>query len=150
MKVVYLNVTSWAGRLSYAAHWYGRLTTWVDNDCISEDVTYRLNKEDADRLNDSHPYSHAKEGHDSSRFFSYSSVIEYAVQQWKTHWPDAEVLLLGESSVLDPMEVLAGPIEIYVRGDEIVKQCYATGYYDADELTAEHKELRAQWRELIE
>lgn len=148
MKIAYLNVTSWVGRLAYAEHFYGRLTYERQD----EEVLHTITAEEAERLNgdklcDERDY---EEGSECSRFFTHEGVVKAALEQWQTHWPDAEVLLLGEPCVLDPTEVLAGPDSFMTEGNEIVKLCYSTGYYDADELTAEHKELRQRWRNLLE
>lgn len=148
-RVVYLTLTTWteSSCVAWAEHWYGRLHQRLPKQCDSTcDVTHKLTRKEARHLNEGDPTAPPyKTGDESGRFFDRQSVIDAALAQWKEHWPDADILILGEQSCLDPQEVLAGPEPLKSDINAIVEWCHSTGYYDAMQLNDEHKALRRDW-----
>lgn len=147
-RVVYLTLTTWAESscVPWAKHWYGKLERCHEimrvYCVLTEKDAKRLNEDDGENDPTAWPY---KAGEQSGRFFSRDAVIKAALDCWQKQWPDADILILGDPLTLDPQEVLAGPEPLKSDINAIVERCHSSGYYDALQLTDEHKVLRRDW-----
>jgi len=147
-RVVYLTLTTWteSSCVAWAEHWYGRLKQRRSGHERCHEVDYVLTAKDAKSLNEGDPTAPPyKAGERSGRFFSREAVIKAALECWQEHWPEADILILGDPLTLDPQEVLAGPEPLKSDINAIVEWCHSTGYYDAMQLNDEHKALRRDW-----
>lgn len=116
-RVVYLEISSYIGLSPGASHFYGRLTRGGGDDHI--DLVYSLSEKQATEINKTYRRLYpgddlllVRPGQKYSGFFSKEAIIKQAKKEWKKHYPDGELLILGRSSVADPQHVLEGPTEI--------------------------------------
>ncbi len=118
LKLVHVEISTFAGSAINAEHYYGRMC--VDEIGNYEDIeiegpmtqkvaTY-LNKKDGVRWGNS--YAYHKKGGMTNRFDTENEVRERAIQIWKEHFPEADLLLEGNSCHVCPKRALDGPADI--------------------------------------
>jgi len=143
-KVIHLEITTWAGMSIGAIHYYGKLVGEDEQGEykkveVEKGMTARearaMNKLDGTR-------GLYKAGSTTSRFDRREQVIERALEIWKDHFPEGEILLIGSSSTVDPQEVLVGPEELKTVVNAWVKQ------YE-DEYEGYPDEIYQRWRKLM-
>jgi hypothetical protein len=142
--ICYLRITSWAGRVSGAEHWYGKLSGPHKHE---HEVQYTLTQAEADRLNvDGLDYA---AGEESRRFCSKEALIEVALACWQQHFPEARLLIEGNASTIEPQPVLAGPPDIAARINQLWRECEELGWWDGDEAACEACKARSdEWKHI--
>ena len=118
-NIVFLTISSFVGGGVGAKHYYGRLRHLQGGD--NPDVTYKMTKAEADLFNGRKKLGYRK-GEESTRFSSRRKVINAAKRQFKIHFPKAAVLVLGETGVVEPQEILVGPREFKDRINRLAKR----------------------------
>lgn len=150
--VVYLTLTTWKDFSFGAQHWYGRLNG--KNPKKEVRVSKVVDQAMADALNvdyeDNLPLASLggeyKVGDTSERLFSREEVIEAARAMWKTEFPNARILVLGEYCV-DPELILEGPSPFIEEANALFKEAEAAGFWEGDEKVM--KEVCAKWDILL-
>lgn len=128
MKAVYLEITSWVGTAINAEHWMGCLQFRGASDI---ELTHPLTSGEARRLTvksrGAIPY---EKGEMSEKFESKQQLIDCAIASYKTHFPDADMLVLGRRAILDPQPVLDGPEPVKSQINAMVARAEVIDYYD--------------------
>ena len=132
-----LEITSWSGISAGAQHYYGSLHGGVDEEYRSVRVCRRLSAESARKLNaqrdrgDDAPGFAA--GMTTECFDSEAHVRITARRQWRKLFPNAVVLLEGQSAVCDPQRCIAGPPAVRRAINAFVAEAEKVGWYEGDE-----------------
>lgn len=131
ISFVYLELAIWPdGR-----HYYAKLVC-----AASHRDTYNLEHNITDYqardMNKRDGTSNWKRGMLSARFMSREEAIATAKKVWRKWKPDAKVLILGSSAVLDPQPVLVGPKAYKAKVNRMVELLEKIGGYEGDRLEA--------------
>ncbi len=144
----HLEITSWAGRVVDAVHFYGRLRV-PDQEEITVERTLTvaeaadLNRDERRRGEVSGSYS---PGSVTGRFKTEEQVIECAIAYLKANHPEIEWLLNGCSYVLDPQPVVMGPEPLKTELNALVAAAEANDWWEGDENTM--SDISKRWRTL--
>lgn len=110
-RICYLKITSFSGLSLGATHYYGALQC---GDCETE-LEHRLTRREAiaynkveRRIKPNGTFIY-REGQKTRGFTSENDIIELAIETYKKHFPNAEILLLGERGYHEPCRVLDAP-----------------------------------------
>ncbi len=110
MKIVYLSISSWQGISIGATHHYGKLHFNYD----VEDVVLKrtLSKKSAEELTKIHsrmsmPIEY-EEGEETNSWNGVQSIVEHAKTVYKKHFPEADVLVIGDHCDCEPKEWVDG------------------------------------------
>ena len=148
-EIVFLTVSSWRGVSIGAQHYYGRLSLIEGSQ--SFDVVYKLSKEDAEHFNNFWSLEGSKEligyeeGEETSRFRSEKKLITAAKRQFRKHFPNAKVLVLGDRGVVEPQPILVGPRQFKSEINKLAKRAKEIDYWEDNE---EMQMLCAKWQQL--
>ena len=112
-QIVYLEITSWYGISIGAEHYYGKLS---GSDTVVE-LERTLTSRQAKELNKKDSMKYLKEGSKTGRFDTKEEIIEVALFEYKKHFPDAKILILGRSSLAEPQKILDAPKQIRDKGN---------------------------------
>lgn len=132
MKVVYLRITSFVGISIGASHHYGKLI------CGREHVELRrkLSRDDAEEMNRRWGIDSAfKKGDFTQCFNTEDEIKKLACATFKTHFPDADVLILGNSACADPQIILIGPKAFKDKVNAWYRQAEKIGWYDGGHMS---------------
>jgi len=130
-----LEITSFEGISPGAKHYYGALHYhYVDVEGYSQykkvELKKKLTKAEAiDLSTDDYRW---KAGQYSQRFDDINKVRKLAIKTWKTHFPDADVLLEGYSATADPQECLDGPPILKKKINDYYKKSQKIGWYEGN------------------
>ena len=114
LKIVYLEISSWAGVSLNAEHYYGKL---VGHDAdgeylsfemewpLSQKMATQLNKKDSIRGTD---HFRHKSGNPTYRFDTSDEVKEWAISTWRDRFTDSDLLIDGSDCINEPKEALDG------------------------------------------
>lgn len=142
MKACYLSLVNFAGR--------GGRHTYATLHCGGQtrEVTYVLTATAARDLNreEGGPWTY-KAGSRCGRFDTEEEALETAVKEYRTHFPEAGVLIRGWLGRLDPSPVLHGPADFMTRANNVVAMCEAIDWWEKDEKGME--KLSKLWEELL-
>ena len=148
---VYLNIRSWIGIGLGAQHYYGTLEARGDIDDIV--LTRTLSARQAARANRYRGVLPLhRQGDVSSGFDSIDDIKALAIKTWKDLMPQGETLLLGRSSIAEPLEILAWPAhpelidpanEVWNRFEELEGYRYR---HNRDLAEA----IEEEWEDIIE
>jgi len=112
-KIVFLDITTWSGISIGAEHYYGKLKEHGGNYKsvelewpMSQKMATYLNKKDRTRSGDS--YDCYKKGCPTVRFDTEQEVKDWALEVWKEHFPDHDLLLIGTDCINEPIRCLDG------------------------------------------
>lgn len=143
----FLRITTWVGTSAVGAeHWYGRFIYWSRNEIEVEHV---LTADEAKRLNDGDGYNTYEAGDTSTRFFDREDLIAAAVECYRTHFPEAKLLIEGDPTTVQPQLILDGPFDLAVKINSIVDECNILGWWDAgEEAEQECEKLCEEWRQI--
>jgi hypothetical protein len=126
-KVVYLNITSYyiVGR-----HYHGQLKQRAGTH-RTVDITKILSAAEAAWLN--RTGDHYTEGSETSRFTTTSELTEQAKEIWLDYFPEARVLMIGDTDIREPMKIVAHinmDTEIVAVLNSIFENCEKLGWWD--------------------
>jgi len=146
-QCVYLETQSY----SVGVHYYACLVGKVDGKYTKIQLEYPITAAQARRFNvhDRDTFEW-KKGHVTSRFWSEEDAKDKALEVYKTHFPDATILIHGSISVLEPQEIVDGPKKYKEQVNELVKLTDELGYHAWDKHPKEMKGLCGEWKALNE
>lgn len=131
--IVWCRMTTWvgSGTVWYAEHYYARMVC----NGVTEDLRYVMNAKEAKALaksdpTDPYPY---KAGKDTARFLSEDKLKSEAISQYKAMFPGANLLVYGDSSVIEPQPILDGPKGAAEWSTELVSLCEEIDWWEEDE-----------------
>jgi hypothetical protein len=133
-RVVYLHISTWVGTAAIGAiHYFGELQCGDQvvkvTRVLSKPQAEKLNKE-ARRIKPRSDYELYRPDQETEDFLSRKEVRERALEIWKEHFPNADILVEGRRSVADPQQILIGPPHIMSRVNHWVYEAEAIGWYD--------------------
>ncbi len=133
-KIVFCTVTTWVGSsVCYAEHFYARLRRRSRKGPEEIDLEYRVNSEEAKKLNEDDTLGTSAEykaGETSERFFCLSKIKRVAAREYKKLMPGSELLILGASTTMEPQEILGGPPGLRRPANVIFRRCERLGWWD--------------------
>ena len=121
-QIICLSVSSYVGTSVGAEHYYGKLSNY-DYDDTTEIQLMRKIIEEKERQHLSKKLQHPlKIGYAVEGFTTEQHVIDVAIQEYKKHFPDAKVLLLGERRRMRPHKILRGPRQLKTQCNRIYRE----------------------------
>lgn len=149
-RKVYLEVSSWVGTSAIGAqHYYG----WLRSGDQEEQVKRVLTEAEAARLNKAErrmgrdEYAIWKPGDECPAFLDKEPLIAAAMASWKTLYPHADILVLGQRVVAEPQRILAGPKDVMDRVNDWYDEM-EWNEYDPHALQDIGDDFREYWRAL--
>jgi hypothetical protein len=141
IKMVTLEIESWMGVSIGAIHFYGTLH-FDDTDgeyqrieirrVLDEDAAYKLTKQKNSGKNPDYWVDY-EEGQDTECFDGSGDIKRIAIDTWKEHCPDGELLICGRFAVGDPQEVIAADDpEVMKLINEMCDHAELIGGYEGD------------------
>lgn len=132
-RVCYLDISSFQGLSIGAIHFYGELRcdgnrVELIHHLTTEEAIERTKRERAD-MGSEYRY---KRGDKSRGFTTEEQIIDLACRTWHKHFPDADVLILGDNCVAEPQRVLVGPKEFKTQINKWYAECKAFGWYEGN------------------
>jgi len=147
MAPIFLSITTWAGTMALGIHWYGRFEFREDHQKKEKQIQHKLTAYEAREL--SEPDFKYKKGDTTTRFFSREQLLEKAKKEFKVKFPDRKVLLVGESSTLDPQEMLVGPTMLKAKANELHCKFELLGGWDKPENEKKAEKIFKDWEKLM-
>lgn len=107
-QVVFLETSRWP----CGQHYYANLVGYRGKEYYKVELVHTLTTRQARELNkqDGHSFFWEK-GMETRRFFYEEDAQKVAIETYKKHYPDAEVLVFGSSCRLEPQLILDGPVK---------------------------------------
>ena len=149
MSAIYLKITSWAGISIGAIHFCGELKARNPYRCIELSNTLtitsakRLNKHRRDDFRGEDWNYRA--GMKVNGFDTEQEIIDLAIKTYKTHFPEATILILGDPVYAEPQEIIDGKKSVIVKANKL-RDKYKE--YEKDYRMA--KSICNEWDKLIE
>lgn len=145
-KVVYLDISTWRGRSIGATHYYAELHPsnrygWNSTD-ESVNLYRTLTAKTAREENDKSGRKFMSKGDEARGWNSKNAIRKYALKEYKKLYPEAEFLLEGRITSLEPVRCLDCPIEFKERLDLI--------YAEYERLDKRWNNVSAKQRKSIE
>lgn len=113
-KVIYLDIKTWMGYSVGAEHYMGTLRCYEPYKTV--EMQNKLTSRQAKTINKKTRTNLWQAGTMDERFESEDEIIEQARKEYKTHFPDAKILILGDSGY-KAKRVLDGP------PPDVIKRC---------------------------
>jgi hypothetical protein len=135
-RVVHLYISSWIGTSLGATHFYGELQGEIDSEYKKVELMDTLTSAQAVRLRKS-GYNYLDAGDLYSGFDTRDDVIKMGVEQFRQHFPAADILVLGRSAVADPQKILVGPADLIAFVNPLADEAKRIGGYEGDERRME-------------
>ncbi len=144
----FLRVVSWHGVVPGASHYQGTLKI----DGKEYEVTRPLTAAEAKQLNkearrDGATCNIYKKDGPSGRFFSEESLIEAGIEIVKRDHPGVKLLILGDSAILDPQQVIMGDEPLKSILTELWLEAVANDHWEGDE--AKMQDISDRWEASI-
>src|SRR3990167_6329937 len=118
MSAVYLKITSWAGISIGAIHYYGELK--ARNPYRAIELNRTLTAASARRLTKQHGKDFQyRAGYETIGFETEQEIIDLAIKTYKTHFPEATVLILGDPVYAEPQKIIDGPKSAIKKADKL-------------------------------
>lgn len=124
-KVVYLEITTWAGISFGAEHYYGKLIS-CGKEWKTVEVSRKMTAKEARVLSKKDDFEW-KAGSELSRFDTKDDVRETAKKIYRKEFPSAIVLLEGNPAYVKPKRVLDGSVELILLSAELLRKFEAIG-----------------------
>ena len=127
-RIVYLHITTWQGISLGAIHYYGKL----HGGGREVKLQHPLTAEQAAQVNKS-AFAEGmafgfKVGEMYHGFDDRQEIIRLARSTWREHFPDADVLVVGNPCVAEPQRVLHGPKRFKAKVNGWLHELYKTGW----------------------
>lgn len=149
-QIVTLEISTLVGVSLGAQHFYGKLKGEVGEDYTVVDLTHSLTTKQARELSKAHGWQY-KKGAPSPCFDTKDDIREAAKKVWRKHYPDAIMLVEGQSTYYEPKTILDYPEEVPAKEIELLNKM-VDGYKEMDEILTQSKEdwkkrdeLNAMW-----
>ena len=144
MSAVYLKITSWAGTSIGAIHFYGELR--VRNPYRAIELKRTLTTASARRLTKQHGKDFQyRVGYQTIGFETEQEIIDLAIKTYKTHFPEATVLILGDPVYAEPQKIIDGPKSVIKKAEGL---CAKYEGYRKDYRMADY--ICNEWDKLLE
>ena len=142
---IFLEISTWAGISLGAEHFYGKLRNSSFDKTV--ELLRKLTTVECIHLNKKDNYLglRYREGELTERFESPDLIRTLAINTWKEHYPDGEILVEG-SCIADPVRILIGPNNIKKRGNELFELAESINWYDDEETMIK---ISNEWEELF-
>lgn len=145
MRITWLVIRTYEGLVGWAIHYYGDMKNGDD----SADVEKRLTAREAADLNKRDGFGYKwKKGSATSRCSSEEEVIKLAREQYRQHFSDSDVLILGHHIYPSPHIILEGPEWAVEKSRALHARAEEIGRWNEDD--SEMDELCEEWNELID
>ncbi len=115
---VFLEITSWVGTSIGAQHYYGKLISRSNGEYEHVSLKKALTTKEARDLSKAHDWTY-KKGHLSDCMETNDIVRKVAINEWRKHFPKAEVLREGNPAYVDDPHPILDRTEKH-REDNIV------------------------------
>lgn len=154
VKTVCLCVNSWVGIGAGACHTYGQLKQnygeYKDRKTIEVKQTLTRQSQCDCLLNKSviDPPKY-KIGDITGDFLSEKEVISAALKTWKKEFPDAEILVLGDSGRLEPQFVISGNSKLKRSINKLWHEFIKLGQWEIPENEKRCEEICKEWERLM-
>lgn len=122
MKVAYLKILSFADSVAvpWAEHYYGTIV--FDNNC-KVSVMYKLDRTEAEKMNKEEimlpSVAAYKPGEMTSRFDDKKRLIAEAIKLFESNSKGFDILIAGNSAIIDPQEILVGPHRLKTEANKL-------------------------------
>lgn len=126
-------------------HLYGSLHGYIDGEYKIIELKKTLTESDVLLLNKKDKHISYKVGQKSKRFNTEDEVRKEAIKVWKSMFPNAKVLLEGQSSYVEPKKILDG---IDMQITNMLNEM--TNAYKRIPQTKDHKKQDAAYDSWIE
>ncbi len=156
-QVVYLDITSFSGVSIGAEHYYGKLVCSGDEYKTIE-LEKKLTSRQAKELNKKDGYGSVFRADSlTGRFDTEQEIISLAIVEYKKHFPEAKILLLGDSASAEAKKVLDAPSkELQEKCNALFNEQKKIGwinrggfFYRTEEGEEKAWDLYKQWNRLI-
>ena len=118
MSAIYLKITSWAGISIGAIHFYGELR--ARNPYRVIELKRTLTTASARRLTKQHGKDFQyRVGYQTIGFETEQEIIDLAIKTYKTHFPDATILIRGDPVYAEPQEIIDGKKSVIVKANKL-------------------------------
>ena len=118
MSAIYLRITSWSGISIGAIHYYGELK--ARNPYRAIELKRTLTAASARRLTKQHGKDFQyRAGYETIGFETEQEIIDLAIKTYKTHFPEATVLILGDPVYAEPQKIIDGPKSAIKKADKL-------------------------------
>ena len=142
--VVYLEIASYRGLVGGAIHFYGTLR---DEGKTRVDLTYKLSARQAAHFSQRDGFGYTwNRGMRSSRFESEDALRDVAIREYKTHFPQATILVEGNRATAGPRYPLDGPPKFLTDALKLWNEAERIGWWDND---AKMDKLWRDWQSLL-
>jgi len=127
-RIAYLKITSFMeiGSIG-ASHYYGSLVGY-NPDYNKIDIEKTKSKADAKKLNSLDRETYHREGQKTSRFETKEEIINIALVEYKNHFPEACILILGNNAKAEPQKILDAPSDILSKGNKMFEESEEIGW----------------------
>lgn len=106
--VVYLSLSTFAGIVPVATHYYAKLKTSSEKEV---ELKHRITAKEAKELNYVDSGLSYWAGELSSRFPNEETARKAGIKDWRKHFPKGIVLIEGDPVYLDPSPILRGRVK---------------------------------------
>ena len=125
MRSAYLKITTWAdSAVVYATHYYGKLVFGEEE----VEVLYKLSKAEAKKLTEGEQYRMIpseikyRTGEKSGRFMDRGKLLSCAIKLFMQDKRGYDTLLVGDSAICDPLEMIAGPKKVMEEANVLYQE----------------------------
>lgn len=125
-NIVNLEISSFEGISDGAVHYYGKLC--YNSEFPKVELQRKLNKRNIGKFRKE--FYHI--GDVTTRFNSENHVIRAAKRIWKKLFPNALVLLVGSSSILDPQKCIDGDPVLRKKINDYYRRAEEIGGYEGN------------------
>jgi hypothetical protein len=136
-RIVYLEISSFIGRSFGAIHYYGCLSGHCP-EYKKVRLERKLSAREAAELNKVHDWRLYREGYLYEGFDTKDEIMHLALSDYKKHFPDADILIMGSSAIADPQPVLDGPPDFKDMVNAWVDEADRIGGYEGNETVMHH------------
>lgn len=143
MDITYLEITTWAGFVPGAMHYYGAL----HREDVHKDVKRQITAAEAEAWNARDYGAGYCEGDRTTRWDSKEELIAEAIRTWKERI-GGDVLLQTGEGYLDPCPVLDGPGPLVKAANKLYARAKLIGFWDRGH-EAIMKQICARWDRLF-
>jgi hypothetical protein len=110
-EIICLHISSWNGISVGAEHFYGNLSTYMCCDIPDHELKRKIKEvTEARYLSKKVGYKGMyKVGDETSCFTTSNQVIKEARKKYKKLYPGTKVIVLGNTGICSPQEIILGP-----------------------------------------
>lgn len=153
-NLVFLYIQSWIGLSPEACHYQGELQgdkhTIQLKRILSKSTAAKLNAIRRRQYPGAPEYAIFRAGMEYNGFDSRDELISLALKSYKTHFPDATILILGRNSIGDPQFILDHPDKrIMEKANRIYEEFESFEGYQFRRNWGRADKLQTEWNDLL-